>query len=360
MKGWARSLDARAEASATRSHAEAEPKQPVVSTPKQPVVSTPKQQVVSTPKSEPKPQPVSTPKQEVTPSAVSVKPEAAITQPEKPEQEVTPPVVSVEPEPAVTQPEKPKKQATKQPPPKSKKELAAELEEKRRLANEAKREATAKRHAKVDEFEKTLKRETEALIASEKIKDFRWTWNADLEGLIKSAKNNPNLDQALLKVYTAWTKTLEEKRAANEIERRGSLKDWQTWTGIDDYKIIKDLPEAEFKPAEPPVQGPVTEQGNEPALPEVEEAALPIHVTFDRNAVRAPQGPINGMTAPALVNLILSIPNPNEWRRIHGTLEANPPGSDNPHVYWGGLDLGLGVGRYRQWSNIPAWLAARS
>src|SRR5205085_2677983 len=107
----------------------------------------------------------------------------------------------------------------------------------------------------------------------------------------------------------AWTAVLDEKRSKNEIERRGSKAQWQMWTGLNDYRVIDDLPGARFTPGLeplPPVQGPVTPEGNPPAEPERQAPpALPIHVTYDLKSVRAPSGPINGLPIEDVIDDIL-------------------------------------------------------
>ncbi len=248
---------------------------------------------------------------------------------------------------------KPKATTVKPPRGPSAKELEAARQEERRQANAVKKAENAERQTSVANFGKILSEKTNSLITSEKINQWQ-TWSGELDTLVTKAKQNPNLEPALKKLYDEWTKKLVEKREANEIERRGTKKQWETWTGLNDYRVIENLPGAIFTPARAPTQGPMTEQGEGPAEQNEAPAPLEIHVTYDTNSVRAPTDSINGMAAPLLVDHLLS--TYSVWQRIHGSLETSY-GPPYPHIYWGGDDLGLGAARYSQWNAMPeGWL----
>jgi hypothetical protein len=242
----------------------------------------------------------------------------------------------------------------------NKKQADQALLEQKRQANAAKRKAKEAYRASYEQFGRQLTTHTKDLVAAEKLTIdhiFHATWTTQLEALLEKSKGTAlggNVTGAAKKVYDTWTAVLDEKRKANERERKGSKEQWQQWTGLNDYRIIKDLPGAQFTPGQPKMQGPVTPEGLPPMDTRPPEAPLPIHVTYDLKSVGEPSGPVNGRPIEEVVDDILSVPVPE---RIHGTLETDS--QPYPHVYWGGSDLGQGRPRYpQQWDSIsPTWNA---
>lgn len=262
-------------------------------------------------------------------------------------------------EPQSTTKQQPKTKTIKPPSKASAKEIAQQENERREAANRAKKAELEAKRSTVHRFGVVLSKETSALANSEKL-----TWSEreiELSKVLNVALNRvgqaPAPSTVLSRAYEEWTEVIERKRTANELERRGTLEQWQIWTGLNQYQVkptnavfTEAVPPP---PPAPPTEGPVTADGVPPAQaeaePEVQGREIPIHVTYDRNSVAAPRQAINTMGPAAVLDHLLG--GPATWQRIHATLEAND--GDNPHVYWGGGDLGLGAARYHQWTVMP-------
>lgn len=244
----------------------------------------------------------------------------------------------------------------------AKRALKAQQAEADRLKQEKASREAAERKARlatnkkqVEEFGARLKAATNRTVNAERISLMPY-WLSDIDPLltkaVQQAQSGVEVRKATQRLYDTWSVVVNEKRAANARQKQGSQTDWQVWSGLDNYRVIDGLPDARFTPALPPVQGPALPDGTLPVAPMAD--TIDIHVTYDRQSVGEPRQSIQGQSAAQVTDMILS--RPDDWQRIHATLEANA--QDNPHVYWGGTDLGLGAARYHQWNQPvpPGWI----
>lgn len=223
---------------------------------------------------------------------------------------------------------------------------AQEALEERERVNAQKRKEQEARVAIADRFGAAMRSETEKLLRGEKISGWGSVYN-DLDVIVAAAKlrvrGEPDASRALKAAYDKWVIELEKHRAADKLDKQGSLTQWRAWLGLQKYDIVEagELQTSAHTEAVP-------EAGTEgPSGP---THTYSVHVTLDPNQVRVPTRSLNDQTVDELVNDLLSVSNVG--LRIHATLEGR--GAEQPHVYWPNLDIGQGY-RY-QWGTV-AWSA---